>query len=110
MRKLAEEGVSFGAQPASRQRLTALTTVEVVREVARARATLQQGLGRPVSSFAYPLGAVDERVAHLVGACGYSYGLQVGSAPCTLADGLLELPRLDAAASASLEQFVRSLA
>ena len=80
-----------------------------MREVARARATLERGLGIPATSFAYPYGDQDEVVRHLVGACGYIFGLACLPGIGQFDDQLLALPRIEITGSDTLEQFVTKL-
>jgi peptidoglycan/xylan/chitin deacetylase (PgdA/CDA1 family)/2-polyprenyl-3-methyl-5-hydroxy-6-metoxy-1,4-benzoquinol methylase len=109
LRALVDEGLTLGSQGMTARSLPGLTTVEIVREAARSRAFLLRESGQPVGAFGYPAGELDERVSHLVGACGYTYGLTLAGTACTARDGLLELPRIAIAAETTFEQFVRSL-
>jgi peptidoglycan/xylan/chitin deacetylase (PgdA/CDA1 family)/GT2 family glycosyltransferase len=109
IRRLRDEGVEFGSHSASHAPLTGLTPAEVVREGARARAILSRGLGSPVTTFAYPYGDQDQVVQHLIGACGYVFGLSCVSARSGLDDSLLELPRIEVAGTDSLETFIAKL-
>jgi peptidoglycan/xylan/chitin deacetylase (PgdA/CDA1 family) len=109
LRWLHAEGVTIGAHSASHAPLTALSIADIVCEVSRARATLERGLGIPVTSFAYPYGDQDEIVRHLVGACGYIFGLSCLSGMGQFDDQLLALPRIEITGSDTLEQFVTKL-
>jgi len=107
--QLAGEGVEFGSHSASHPFLTALALEDLVREGAHSRALLECGLGVPVRAFAYPYGDVDQTVQHLVGACGYVFGLSCESRLSSFHDSLLALPRLEIAGSDSLAEFVARL-
>jgi peptidoglycan/xylan/chitin deacetylase (PgdA/CDA1 family) len=109
IRRLAEQGVEWGSSSPERRPLTGLPLVEVVRELASARAALQGGLGRGVTAFAYPCGETDPALGHLVGACGYTYAVTTGGAVCTPSDGLLALPRIPIDAGTGLERLVDAL-
>jgi peptidoglycan/xylan/chitin deacetylase (PgdA/CDA1 family) len=106
--RLAREGVEFGSHSVSHRSLTGLSVEDVVREAARSRATLEQRLGR-VEAFAYPYGDVDPAIAHLIGACGYTYGLTTRGGTARATDWLLDLPRIIVWGNARFEEFVRSL-
>ena len=73
------------------------------------RAALQRGLGRPVTAFAYPHGDNDATVRHLVGACGFAYGLTCRREWSAFGDDLLDLPRMEIDGSDTLETFVAKL-
>jgi glycosyltransferase involved in cell wall biosynthesis/peptidoglycan/xylan/chitin deacetylase (PgdA/CDA1 family) len=109
IRRLCDEGIEFGSHSTSHLRLTALPSHEIVREGARSRAILERGLGLPVMSFAYPHGAEDRVVQHLIGACGYVFGLSCRSGLSNLHDPLLALPRIEVTGSDSLQEFITKL-
>ncbi|MDH4135568.1 MAG: glycosyltransferase [Anaerolineae bacterium] len=109
IRQLQDEGVEFGSHSASRQPLTTLSLAEVVREGARSRAILGRGLGVPVKAFAYPYGDVDRVIEHLIGACGYVFGLSRRQDRSTFYDSLLALPRIEVTESDGLPEFVAKI-
>jgi peptidoglycan/xylan/chitin deacetylase (PgdA/CDA1 family) len=106
---LRNEGVEFGSHSATHRRLTLLKNAEVVEEAARSRAILQDRLREPVSAFAYPYGATDRAVQHLVGACGYTIGVTCAHAPSGFGDSPLALPRLEVTGSDGLSGLVAKL-
>jgi peptidoglycan/xylan/chitin deacetylase (PgdA/CDA1 family) len=109
IRQLQDEGVEFASHSASGRPLTALSPAEVVREGARSRAILGRGLGVPVQAFAYPYGDVDRVIEHLIGACGYVFGLSRRQERSTFYDSLLALPRIEVTGSDGLPEFVAKL-
>jgi len=109
LRWLHTEGVTVGAHSANHKPLTALSIGDIVHEASRARVMLERGLGVPVTSFAYPYGDQDEIVRHLVGACGYIFGLTCLSGMSQFDDQLMALPRIEIAGSDTLEEFVTKL-
>ncbi|MDP8934261.1 MAG: sulfotransferase, partial [Cyanobacteriota bacterium] len=62
--QLRDAGIEFGSMSATHQPLTALSPTEIVREGAKSRAILEQGLEKSVKCFAYPYGDFDPIVAH----------------------------------------------
>jgi peptidoglycan/xylan/chitin deacetylase (PgdA/CDA1 family) len=98
IRQLRDAGIEFGSMSATYQPLTALSPTEIVRESAKSRAILERGLGRYVRVFAYPYGNVDEIVAHLIGASGYSFGVSYRSSTSNFYDSLMSLPRIQVTA------------
>ena len=109
LQELASEGVTIGSHSASHPFLTALPTEEVVREGIRSRLALTQALGQKVNAFAYPYGDHDPVVEHLLGACGYTFGLGVGSVRCTRQHSLLALPRIEVRGDRLFADFVAAL-
>ncbi|RPJ58852.1 MAG: glycosyltransferase [Acidobacteria bacterium] len=109
IRHLRSLGVEFGSHSASHRPLSALSPLEIVREGARSRAILERELREPVSAFAYPHGAQDQIVQHLIGACGYVFGLSCEFRLSSFFDSLLGLPRIEVKGSDTLEGFVGNI-
>jgi peptidoglycan/xylan/chitin deacetylase (PgdA/CDA1 family) len=109
IRQLRDEGVEFGSHSASHRPLIGLSHAEVVREGARSRAILGRELGVPIKAFAYPYGDVDQVVQHLIGACGYIYGLSCRRDLSSFQDSLLALPRIEVTGSDGLQKFIKQL-
>jgi peptidoglycan/xylan/chitin deacetylase (PgdA/CDA1 family) len=82
---------------------------DIVHEGARARATIERELGQPVTAFAYPYGDFDQVVQHLIGACGYVYGLTCRAGKSRFQDNLLALPRIEVAGTQQFQDFIASL-
>jgi peptidoglycan/xylan/chitin deacetylase (PgdA/CDA1 family) len=109
IRQLRGEGVEFGSHSASHRALTALSPVDVAREGARSRAILERRLGVPINAFAYPYGDTDRVVQHLIGACGYTFGLSCRPGLSRFADSLLALPRIEVTGSDRFQDFIAKL-
>src|SRR5919199_819613 len=101
--QLRDAGIEFGSMSATHQPLTALSPTEIVREGAKSRAILEQGLEKSVKYFAYPYGDFDSIVAHLIGATGYTFGVSYRSSFSSFDDALLSLPRLQVTAENTLQ-------
>jgi peptidoglycan/xylan/chitin deacetylase (PgdA/CDA1 family)/SAM-dependent methyltransferase len=109
IRQLQDEGVEFGSHSATHSHLTALSVAEVVQEAARSKSILKRQLGMSVEIFAYPYGEFDPVIQHLIGACGYTFGLSCRSGLSQFQDELLALPRIEVMGSDSLQEFVAKL-
>jgi peptidoglycan/xylan/chitin deacetylase (PgdA/CDA1 family)/GT2 family glycosyltransferase len=107
--ELQQEGIEFGSHSATHRPLTGLSNKAIVEEAARSRAILTRALGKPPRSFAYPYGDTDPVVQHLIGACGYTFGLTCYAGFSQYQNSLLALSRIEIMGSDSLEQFVRKL-
>lgn len=106
---LQSEGIEFGSHTASHAPLTSLSPAGVVQQGIRSRSILEQKLGKPIQAIAYPYGDQDAIVQHLMGACGYLYGLTCRSGKSSFSDSLLSLPRLEIQNTDSLKDFVAKL-
>ena len=107
--RLQSEGVEFGSHSASHRALTTLSPADVVREGARSRVILERRLGGPINAFAYPYGDHDQVVRHLIGACGYLFGLSCRPALSGFEDSLLALPRVEVSGADRLQEFIAKL-
>ena len=108
--RLRDAGLQIGAHSHTHRPLTALPLAEVVREAAESRERIAAALGEVVPAFAYPYGDHDPVVRHLVGACGFRFGLTVRAGAAGFGDDLLDLPRFEVHAGLSLDEFRRMLA
>ncbi|MBW4523132.1 MAG: glycosyltransferase [Scytolyngbya sp. HA4215-MV1] len=109
IRQLQASGIEFGSRSLSHRPLTGLSVTEVVQEAARSRTILARELGTSVRSFAYPDGDYDPVVQHLIGACGYTFGLTHRPERSHFRDARLALPRIEIKASDLLQDFVAKL-
>ena len=71
LRSLAASGWEVGSHTRSHARLPAVGDDELDDQLARSRDTLEQQLGEPCLSVAYPYGDYDERVVEAARAAGY---------------------------------------
>jgi hypothetical protein len=76
-----------------------------VREALRSRTALERNLNAHVRAFAYPYGASDSVIHHLVGACGYTFSLTRRSGTSEFHDSHLALPRLEIKGDDGLQEF-----
>ncbi|MDX2177850.1 MAG: polysaccharide deacetylase family protein [Candidatus Sumerlaeia bacterium] len=71
LRELLAEGMEVGAHTLTHPRLPTLGDAELRREVADSKARLEDALGAPVPSFAYPYGAYCDRSVRAVQEAGF---------------------------------------
>lgn len=91
LEELVEEGHEVGSHSVSHPILPLLTDEKIQNEIVRSKDVLEQNLGRPVLSFCYPNGSLDQRALRWVREAGYMnavstrYGLNgVGADPLCL--------------------------
>ena len=80
IREMHRYGIAFGAHTLTHPDLTTLPTAMAEKEIVESKEIIEQALGVPVSSFAYPFGRYDETCrriagAHFVCACSDRLGL-----------------------------------
>ena len=105
VRELEAQGLAFGIRFARNAPLTALSPVEIARRAARSRLILQKRLHRPHNAIACSYGEGSPAVEHLIGACGFVYGLVDRGARAGYDHSLLSLPRIQIVASDTLADF-----
>ena len=79
--EMQEGGVAFGSHTWSHPDLTTVDDAGLDRELGRSREALEDLLGRPVPTLAYPRGRHDERVRRAAERAGYELALSLPSGP-----------------------------
>ncbi len=73
LREIVSEGlVEIGSHTSSHAHLTQLSDAELSRELGESKAAIEDNLGRPCTTMAYPFGQQDARVRRAVAASGYT--------------------------------------
>ncbi|TNY37940.1 polysaccharide deacetylase family protein [Thermomonospora catenispora] len=90
IRCVAGKGMEIGSHGLHHVPLSDLEEEELVDELSRARALLEEITGRSVTGFAYPWGQVSSREVTAVRKAGYEYACTIGRTPF---DGDHALPR-----------------
>lgn len=90
IREMARAGISFGAHSQTHPDLRKLSNPDVSREIVGSKDALEDRLGQPVTSFAYPFGLFDARSRalveeHFAAGCSDALGfVEASSDPWTL--------------------------
>ena len=109
IKQLQVEGVQFGSHSLNHASFTDISHIELVRQAAKSKAILSRELGVPINAIAYPYGYSNSLVEHLVGACGYVFGLEIGLERSTWQDSLLGLSRMEIENIDTLPRFMLKL-
>ncbi len=91
---VAAAGVEIGAHGHTHRELDTLSRAEVAWEVAHSRARLQDELGQPVATFAYPYGYSGPRVRAAVRAAGFAAACGVRNAYSHAGEDTFALSRI----------------
>jgi peptidoglycan/xylan/chitin deacetylase (PgdA/CDA1 family) len=74
--RMVDAGIEFGSHTCSHPKaLTRLPREQSWAEISASREALQARLGRPVTSFCYPRGDLNEDILRMVAAAGYDCGV-----------------------------------
>jgi peptidoglycan/xylan/chitin deacetylase (PgdA/CDA1 family) len=71
VREMADLGIHFGSHTVTHLHLSQLDIDAARRELSTSRQQIQERIGHPVRSMAYPYGALDSPIRGLVQQCGY---------------------------------------
>ena len=93
VREMDAGGVTVGAHSRTHPDLRACSAQELEREVRGSKEDLEELLGKPVTSFAYPVGLLNERVATAVAAAGFSSAVTSRPGWWRPRTGALRIPR-----------------
>jgi peptidoglycan/xylan/chitin deacetylase (PgdA/CDA1 family) len=92
--ELHRGGWEVGAHTAHHPDLRRLPTAAARAEIAQSRQVLEEAIGAPVRSFAYPYGSADRRIARLAAAEGMTAAVGTRLGHARFASSRLLLPRL----------------
>lgn len=102
-------GVEIGGHGHSHAQLDQLGDRALRAELRQGRELLEQRLGRPVPTMAYPYGYSSARVRRAARAAGYAAACAVGNALPAAGSDLLAVPRLTVRAATTAPAFARAL-
>jgi peptidoglycan/xylan/chitin deacetylase (PgdA/CDA1 family) len=106
----AGRGIECGAHSHTHPELDTLPAAEAWEEIVRPKQLLEERLGRPVRTFAYPHGCHDATVRRLVLAAGYAAGYSSIHALSSTDDDRFALARIEVTADTSAERLADLLA
>jgi peptidoglycan/xylan/chitin deacetylase (PgdA/CDA1 family) len=103
--ELVEQGVELGAHSHSHPHMDTVATAAVLDELRRPKELMEDELGRPVPSFAYPHGYHGPRVRRLTERAGYESAAAVRNSLTTLGDHPFSVSRLTVLRATTPEEF-----
>lgn len=109
IRKSQEMGFEIGAHSLDHMPLTSLSEKEIIREVAKSKQTIEKVLNKPILTFSYPYGSVDERVKKIVADSGFSFACGVYSGAAKFSQSIMDFRRLSVNQDTSLFKFLITL-
>ncbi|HJT23262.1 MAG TPA: polysaccharide deacetylase family protein [bacterium] len=106
IKEMDESGlVEFGAHSMNHSKLTELKPAEIRREVEGSKKALEKLLGKPVMSFAYPFGLLNEEIKKITAEAGYTFGIAVKGRFTRFGQDLMEIRRVHMFPQTSLLDF-----
>jgi peptidoglycan/xylan/chitin deacetylase (PgdA/CDA1 family) len=107
IRELAAAGMEIGAHSHGHPQLDQLSRSQLRDELTTPKDLLEEGIGQPVSSVAYPFGYSSAKVRQAVAAAGYRHGGAVANATARPGADEFAVPRLTVRASTRPQTFER---
>jgi peptidoglycan/xylan/chitin deacetylase (PgdA/CDA1 family) len=97
LRGLAKEGIDIAAHGHKHLQLGSVPLEVAKQDILRGKDSLEDKLGRTVSSFAYPYGSYNEGVKQAIQEAGFACACTIEERLCTRQDDPFALPRLTVA-------------
>jgi peptidoglycan/xylan/chitin deacetylase (PgdA/CDA1 family) len=95
IKSLQTMGIEFGAHSCIHLKMTQMGSAELAEDTRRTRAILEENLGVPVPTLAYPYGDQNESVRQIIGEAGTKAAVTTEPGISKLGDDLLRLPRIE---------------
>ncbi len=108
--EIAAHGHEIGSHSVSHRKLTLLPLADAEWEVRTCKATIEQGVGKPVKFFCYPAGAYNPAIRNAVKAAGYAGACSVKPGPVRAGQDSFGLQRTEISGFDSLGDFRKKLA
>ncbi len=106
IKSLQEIGIEFGGHSCIHRKMTEMGSTELAEDTRRTRAILEEGLGVPVPTLAYPYGDQNEFVRRVVGEVGTTAAVTCEPGISKLGDDPLRLPRIEIVGDCTEEQLI----
>ncbi|WP_049568202.1 polysaccharide deacetylase family protein [Nonomuraea sp. SBT364] len=108
-REAAQSGIEIGGHSHSHPQLDQLPTEQLRQELRRNKGLLEDTLGTPVATMAYPYGYSSARVRREVRKAGYFAACAVGNTIAADRHDMLAIPRLTVARHTTIGMFKRAV-
>ena len=105
IKEMAAYGIEFGAHSLNHKKLTEIPLKEARREIEQSKQKIEKRLGKPIISFAYPYGKVNEELKRVVKEAGFHFGIASDSGSRRFWKDLLEVRRIQIFPGFSLFSF-----
>jgi peptidoglycan/xylan/chitin deacetylase (PgdA/CDA1 family) len=106
IKSLQEIGIEFGGHSCIHRKMTEMGSTELAEDTRRTRMILEEGLGVPVPTLAYPYGEQNEFVRRVVGEVGTTAAVTCEPGISKLGDDPLRLPRIEIVGDCTTEQLI----
>jgi len=106
---MSRRGIEFGAHTMNHVDLTQVGVEEAWKEITGSKKYIEELLGKPVNSFAYPYGRTNEAVKELVKKAGFVYGIGTVDGPLAMHEDILNIRRIVIHPDTNMPRFARKV-
>jgi peptidoglycan/xylan/chitin deacetylase (PgdA/CDA1 family) len=110
VKEAAAHGVELAGHSHSHTQLDQIDDAALREELSRSRALLEDEIGKPVTTMAYPYGYSNARVRRAVAAAGYEAACAVNNALAARSHDRFSMPRLTVGRSTTMTKFQAAVA
>lgn len=107
--EMVDYGIQFGSHGLTHRKLTLLDDEQLYREIVLSKKIIEERIGKPVTTFCYPYGDVDERVKNVVRSAGYEYGVATDTGPLAIHEDRYQIRRIAVFPNTTLYRFARKV-
>jgi peptidoglycan/xylan/chitin deacetylase (PgdA/CDA1 family) len=105
IREMSDYGIEFGGHTQNHPDLTKISIEEAKKEIEGCKKDVEAITGKPAVSFAYPFGALNEKVKSAVKDAGYNFGIATTSGPNPFSDDKFQIRRIEVRPKNGLARF-----
>lgn len=109
IRAAEEMGFEIGAHSLDHYPLTQLSEQNIMYEVNRSKEAIEEVLQKPILTFSYPYGSVDDRVKKIVANSGFAFACGVYSGSAKFSQSMMDFRRLAVNQDTSKFKFLLTL-
>jgi peptidoglycan/xylan/chitin deacetylase (PgdA/CDA1 family) len=105
IREMSDYGIEFGGHTQNHPDLTKISIEEARKEIEGCKKDVEAITGKPAISFAYPFGALNEKVKSAVKDAGYHFGITTTSGANLFSDDTFQIRRIEIRPQNGLTRF-----
>lgn len=109
IKEMENYGIEFGGHTKTHPKLATLSKEEIEKEIYDSKEVLEQKLGHPLISFAYPYGNLNELAKQIVKKAGYFFAVATDSGDICFSQDLFQIRRIGIFSTNSFLTFKRKV-
>jgi peptidoglycan/xylan/chitin deacetylase (PgdA/CDA1 family) len=109
LKEMVEYGIELGGHTRNHRTLTELDSQMAMFEIAGCKSDLERRFHKPVFSFSYPFGAMNQALQQMVVESGFTFGISTNTGPDNLFDDLYHIKRKEINPRTKLSSFKKKV-